>query len=72
VTSAIFMARTHALIMPEAIHEGTLSNILRRANDHLIRLVQSNLFVTVLFGILDLESGHISCGVLIMRYPYDH
>ncbi len=57
VPSAIFMARTHALIMSEASHGGTPAQILRRVNHHLIQLAQSDLFVTVLFGILDCGSG---------------
>jgi serine phosphatase RsbU (regulator of sigma subunit) len=57
IPSAIFMARTHALIMSEAGHGGTPGEILRRANHHLIQLAQSDLFVTVLFGLLDCASG---------------
>lgn len=53
VPSAIFMARAHALIMAEASHGGSPAEILRRANQHLINLEQADLFVTVLFGILD-------------------
>jgi phosphoserine phosphatase RsbU/P len=59
VPSAIFMARTHALIMSEAQHGGTPGGILRRVNTHLIKLGQSDQFVTVLFGVLDLGSGKI-------------
>ncbi len=57
IPSAIFMARTHALIMAEAQHGGTPGDILRRVNSHLIRLGQSDQFVTVLLGILDTASG---------------
>jgi phosphoserine phosphatase RsbU/P len=57
IPSAIFMARTHALIAAEAVHGGTPGEILRRVNAHLIQLQQSDLFVTVLFGILELGSG---------------
>jgi phosphoserine phosphatase RsbU/P len=57
IPSAIFMARAHALIMAEADHGGSPGEILRRANRHLIHLQQSDLFVTVLFGILDLSTG---------------
>jgi phosphoserine phosphatase RsbU/P len=57
VPSAIFMARTHALIMSEAMHGGTPGEILRRVNSHLIMLGQSDQFVTVLLGILDCASG---------------
>ena len=60
IPSAIFMARTHALIMAEAVHGGTPGSILRRANAHLIHLQQSDLFVTVLFGIFTLDSGAFS------------
>ena len=55
--SAIFMARTHAFIMSEAQHGGTPGEILRRVNAHLIKLGQSDQFVTVLLGILDCSNG---------------
>jgi sigma-B regulation protein RsbU (phosphoserine phosphatase) len=55
--AAIFMARSHALIMAEAAHGGRPADILRRVNSHLIRLQQSEQFVTVLLGVLDLASG---------------
>jgi len=57
VPSAIFMARTHALIMSEAAHGGTPAQVLRRVNHHLIQLAQSDLFVTALFGRLDCATG---------------
>jgi phosphoserine phosphatase RsbU/P len=57
IPSALFMARTHALIMAEAAHGGSPAEILRRSNLHLIHLEQSDMFVTVLFGILDLSTG---------------
>jgi serine phosphatase RsbU (regulator of sigma subunit) len=57
IPSAIFMARTHALVMAEALHGGSPGDILRRVNAHLIQLQQSSLFVTILLGILDLETG---------------
>ena len=60
VPSAIFMARAHALIMSEASHGGTPGEILRRANAHLIHLEGADLFVTVLLGILDLQTDLFS------------
>ncbi len=57
IPSAIFMARTHALIMAEVLHGGTPGEVLRRVNTHLIKLGQSDQFVTVLLGILDSASG---------------
>jgi phosphoserine phosphatase RsbU/P len=69
VPSAIFMARTHALIMSEASHGGTPAQILRRVNHHLIHLAQSDLFVTVLFGILDCASGKFDFGRAGHEHP---
>jgi serine phosphatase RsbU (regulator of sigma subunit) len=58
VPSAIFMARAHALIAAEARHGGSPGAILQRVNHHLIQLAQSDLFVTVLFGVLDCRTGN--------------
>jgi sigma-B regulation protein RsbU (phosphoserine phosphatase) len=58
--SAIFMARTHALIMSESMHGGTTGEILRRVNTHLLKLGQSDQFVTVLLGILDCTNGRFN------------
>jgi sigma-B regulation protein RsbU (phosphoserine phosphatase) len=60
VPSALFMARAHALIMSEASHGGSAGDILRRANHHLIQLAQADLFVTVLLGILDLQTAQFA------------
>jgi phosphoserine phosphatase RsbU/P len=57
IPSAIFMARAHAFIMSEATHSGDPVGVMRRVNDHLIHLVQSTQFVTVLYGILDIQNG---------------
>jgi phosphoserine phosphatase RsbU/P len=60
IPSAIFMARTHALIMAEATHTSSPADVLRRVNAHLIRLEQSDQFVTVILGSLDMKSGKIA------------
>ena len=57
IPASIFMARTHALLMAETVHGGSPADILRRVNEHLIRLQQSDQFVTVLLGILDLATS---------------
>ena len=57
VPSAIFMARAHALIMAEASHSSHPGTVLKRTNRHLIQLGQADIFVTVLFGILDCSTG---------------
>lgn len=57
VPSAIFMARAHALIAAEAESYDNPSDVLHKANEHITRLEKSTQFVTVLYGILNVESG---------------
>jgi phosphoserine phosphatase RsbU/P len=59
VPSAIFMARTHALLYSEVNHCHDPALALKRVNQHLIKMNQSNLFVTVLVALLNLETGLI-------------
>jgi sigma-B regulation protein RsbU (phosphoserine phosphatase) len=56
VPSAIFMARAHALIMAEADIGMTAGEVLQVVNRHITRLQKSTQFVTVLYGILNLET----------------
>jgi phosphoserine phosphatase RsbU/P len=60
VPSAIFMARTHAFLLAEAGHCSHPTEALRRVNRHLFRNDQPSLFVTVLFGILDMNTSVFS------------
>ncbi|MEW6403168.1 MAG: SpoIIE family protein phosphatase [Chloroflexota bacterium] len=57
VPSALFMARAHALIMAEADIGLTPGEVLGLVNRHITRLQKSTQFVTVVYGILDLNSG---------------
>lgn len=57
VPSAIYMARIHALIYAEATHHATPAEVLRSVNDHLMKIKEASLFVTVLYGILDGKTG---------------
>jgi sigma-B regulation protein RsbU (phosphoserine phosphatase) len=57
VPSALFMARSHALIMAEADKGITPGEVLQMVNRHITRLDKSAQFVTALYGILDLETG---------------
>jgi len=60
VPSAIFMARTHALIMAEAdvgLHAG---DVLGLVNRHITRLEKSTQFVTALYGLLDHNTGEFA------------
>jgi sigma-B regulation protein RsbU (phosphoserine phosphatase) len=57
VPSALFMARSHALIMAEADKGITPGDVLQLVNRHITRLDKSAQFVTALYGILDVETG---------------
>ena len=60
VPSALFMARTHALITSEALRGGAPGAVLRHVNLYLTRLEQTDLFVTVIYGILDRRTGELA------------
>ncbi len=61
VPSALFMARTHALVMAEADSSGiTPGEVMRLVNYHITRLEKSTQFVTALYGLLNLETGEFS------------
>ena len=51
------MARAHALIVAEAETFDTPGDVLRKANDHITRLEKTTQFVTVLYGILNIDNG---------------
>lgn len=57
VPSALFMARTHALLTAESLRGGAPGEVLRSVNAYLTRLDQSDLFVTVSYGIFDERTG---------------
>lgn len=56
VPSAIFMARTHALIMAEVDMITSPGEVLQAVNRHITRLQKSTEFVTVLYGVLELKT----------------
>jgi sigma-B regulation protein RsbU (phosphoserine phosphatase) len=56
VPSAIFMARTHALIMAEADMIMSPGKVMQAVNRHITRLQKSTQFVTVLYGVLELKT----------------
>ena len=60
VPSAIFMARTHALLSAEAHRRATPSQVLKRVNHLLAEIGSAPLFVTVLYGVLDCRNGQFS------------
>jgi serine phosphatase RsbU (regulator of sigma subunit) len=60
VPSAIFMARTHALLSAEAHRRATPAQVLKRVNRLLAEIGSAPLFVTVLYGVLDCRNGQFS------------
>jgi sigma-B regulation protein RsbU (phosphoserine phosphatase) len=57
IPSAIFMARTHALITAEALRTQDPAVVLHQVNRYLTHLEQSDLFVTVIYGVYDVWTG---------------
>jgi phosphoserine phosphatase RsbU/P len=60
VPSAIFMARAHALLTAQGLEGKPPAAVLRSVNDYLTRLDPTNLFVTVIYGIVDIRSGEFT------------
>lgn len=60
VPSAIFMAQTHALLYAMAKRESTPAQVLRHVNELLLKIGESSLFVTVLYGVLDRTTNQFS------------
>jgi len=53
VPAAIFMALTRSLLRSEASREASPVQVLRNVNRQLLDMNESNMFVTVLYGVLD-------------------
>jgi serine phosphatase RsbU (regulator of sigma subunit) len=60
VPSAIFMAQTHALLYAMAKREMTPTQVLQQVNELLLKIGESSLFVTVLYGVLDNRTSQFS------------
>lgn len=57
VPAAIFMAQTHALLQSEAAHGRSPRDTLLRVNQQLLRMNARGMFVTVLYGMLYIQTG---------------
>lgn len=55
--AALFMALTRTLIRAAAIEMDSPAEVLRRVNDQLLPDTHQGMFVTAVYGVLDLESG---------------
>ncbi len=60
VPAAISMAQIHALLHSQADAASASGEILQRVNRHLRSMGNSSLFATVLYGVLDSESGEFA------------
>jgi phosphoserine phosphatase RsbU/P len=60
VPAAIFMAQTHALLRAIASPRVRPGETLQRVNQQLLQMNASSLFVTVLYGILERDSGRFT------------
>jgi len=60
IPSAIFMARTHALIAAEAETYEDPGEVMRKVNKHITRLEKTTQFVTVFYGVLNIETGELT------------
>ncbi len=57
VPAALFMALTYSLIRAEAIRTDSPVQAFRKVNHHLMQMNSSNMFVTLVYGILDCSNG---------------
>jgi sigma-B regulation protein RsbU (phosphoserine phosphatase) len=57
VPAALCMALTYSLVRAEASHTMTPGETLRRVNRHLLDINASDMFVTLLYGVINIRSG---------------
>jgi len=62
VPAALFMALTRSLVYAEATRGGSPRETLQHVNQHLLHMNAAGMFVTVLYGILDGQTGHFPYG----------
>lgn len=60
--AAIFMAQARALLRAEASRAVSPREALERVNQHLLQMNNAGLFVTVLYGVLDIAMGQFRYG----------
>lgn len=59
VPSAMLMAVTHALFRSASAHNSNPGHIMQTLNETLCQGNDSNMFVTIFIGVLDLPTGHL-------------
>lgn len=69
VPAALFMATSKLVLHERALLPGTPAEILRDVNRHICENNKMGLFITIWFGILDLETGIITYSNAGHEYP---
>ena len=69
VAAGIFMALVRSLFRAEADNSASPHQVLECVNNHLLSMNERGLFVTILFGILDLRNGEFSYGRAGHEFP---
>jgi len=57
VPASLFMALSYSLIRAEALRNDSPVNTLKRVNSHLLEMNSMNLYITLVYGILNINSG---------------
>jgi len=60
VPSSLVMAQTHALIYAEACRNQLPDQVLHKVNEHILEINRSGLFVTAIYGIVDIQKRTFS------------
>ena len=68
--SAMLMAVTHALFRAAAAHESNPAHIMQNINEVSCQGNDSNMFVTMFIGVLDLPTGHLRYSVAGHDAPF--
>lgn len=61
VPAALFMALTRSLLRAEAQRSSSPARVLQAVNDRLLEMNAAGMFVTVLYGVLDLPTSRFTC-----------
>jgi phosphoserine phosphatase RsbU/P len=70
VPAALFMALTYSAIRLEAARNDSPVQVLRNVNRHLLQMNSAGMFVTLVYGILDINSGDFHFARAAHPTPY--
>jgi phosphoserine phosphatase RsbU/P len=70
IPASLFMALSYSLIRAEAVRSDSPVETLRNANFHLLQMNSMSLFVTLVYGILDCNSGNFHFARLAHPSPF--